>query len=82
MDLIAWSKHSMSDKKAADKLNGSHINFVVTKSNLKEWIYSRCAYQKTFRLILLLARKPYTNGLPKNILIFLIKYQKICTIVI
>ena len=43
------SKHSMTDKVAAQKLNGNHISFVIAKENLKDWLYSRSAYQKTFQ---------------------------------
>jgi len=70
------SKHSMSDKKAADKLNGSHINFVIAKSNLKEWMYSRCAYQKTFQPNFIVSEEAIYKWIAKEYLDFLDQISK------
>ena len=65
------SKHSMLDKKVVDKLNGSHINFVIAKSNLKEWVYSRCAYQKTFQPDFTVSEEALYKWITKEYLDFL-----------
>ena len=43
------SKHSMNDRSVDTKLNENHMNFVIVRDNLKDWIYSRHAYQKSFQ---------------------------------
>lgn len=42
------SKHSLGDRPISQKLNERNINLVIVKRDIKSWLYSRYAYNRSF----------------------------------
>ena len=69
------SKHSMNDIDISHKFGGDHCNIVIIKSDLKKWLYSRVAYQKTFNQEFVVSDKALHRFIEQEYLKFM---QLIC----